>query len=453
MKPRFKLNTDGTFTRMDAIAQWANPVNGRGMAFADASAFSRFAGSRSALTSEYLSALYRYDWLARKICQRPAEDATRKFIVINEKKDSVKRKINQKLEQLGVKGKCRKAIAWSRLFGGSALIMLISDGKGPEEEYTGGGKLVDIIVTDRHHLTVAEKNQDPSSPYYDMPEIWERRNGAKFHRSRVFCFKGADLTLEQMEFEDYWGGSYVELALDAVRAFQESHKDMGHLLSEASLGVFTLSGAQMASAMGGKPAEGMAARAAYVNQGKSIYRSIIIDKDNEGFDFKSRNLGGASDIVDTSMTIVSGAVSIPELVLFGKSPSGLNASQEEIMGTYFDMVRSEQEGDLAVALKFIITMICDEMGLGEVEWDFAPLLEMSENQKADVMGKVSTAVSGIADAAALEPKEVRDVLNKSGAFDLPDYVELDEEDVEPLISEEELKENGENKPDSGTKEV
>ena len=50
--------------------------------------------------------------LARKICDLPAEDATRKFIEITGLDSEDKKRVESMLEEMGLRASVRKGIAW-----------------------------------------------------------------------------------------------------------------------------------------------------------------------------------------------------------------------------------------------------------------------------------------------------------------------------------------------------
>ena len=129
-KPHLKLHNDGSLSyRVDA---WANPISGQGMPGIDKSlgqvlspAFSHLMhNNQQVLTNIYLS-----DWLARKICDLPAEDATRKFIEITGVDGEDKKRIESMLEEMGLRASVRKGIAWSRLFGGAGVLKVYDDSR------------------------------------------------------------------------------------------------------------------------------------------------------------------------------------------------------------------------------------------------------------------------------------------------------------------------------------
>jgi hypothetical protein len=186
-------------------------------------------------------------------------------------------------------------------------------------------------------------------------------------------------------------------------------------MSEQSLGVLKIPDLTNSAAMGGDIFNAIQKRLDKFNLSKSIYRTAAMDKEEE-FDFVTRQLSGLSELLDRFMTIIAGATEMGELVLFGTSPSGLNASQEEQLAVYYDMVSGVREGDLMQATNTVLS--CINKGVIP-EWEYNPLQEQTEAAKADTRLKEAQTMQAVADIAGLMPEAVVDHLNKTGLFDLP----------------------------------
>lgn len=424
-KPRYKLNNDGSAYRVDA---WQNGISGQGM---DKTQATRFAPSIMGRLDQFtLSLLYRYDWLSRKICQRPAADATRRFIEVKNVDAKTRKMVMSRLEQVGAREKIRKAISWSRLFGGAGIIRIYDDEGTSDSELLpdSGARLVDMIVQDRYSLFPVEMDDDPTSIYFEKPIIYQAKNGKRYHRSRIGIFPGADLTDDQTIQEQFWGGSHVELTYQAIKDLQSSMQDTNYLLSESGIGILKIPNLTSQFSMGGGIQQAVMNRSNAFAQGKSIYRVGVLDA-QESFEFVNRSLQGIPDIIDRFMTVVAGASDLGELILFNRSPSGLNATQEEQLQVYYDLVSSIQEGEPTNIINEIMRDISLENNIPEIEWDWAPLLQMSSEKKAAIMASTATAVATVMDGAGLSPNEVKRALNSTGVWEL-------EEDVEEEAGEE-----------------
>ena len=429
-KPHIKLHNDGSMSyRVDA---WANPISGQGMPGIDKSlgqilspAFSHLLhNNQQVLTNIYLS-----DWLARKICDLPAEDATRKFIEITGLDGEDKKRVEAILDEMGLRASVRKGIAWSRLFGGAGVLKVYDDTRSTELPPSESASIIDLIPLDRWSLSVSEIDDNPESAHYGRALNYVARNGVKYHRDRIAPFYGCSVPYDtQIELQG-WGGSYVAMAWPAISAYNETLQDASFLLKESGVGVLTVPNLTAAQSMGMTAAQAVMNRANVFNQGKSIYRAAVLDS-AEKFEFVNRSLQGIPDFVDRFATAVAGATGLSEMMLFGKSPAGLNASQEEILSVYYDKIAAIQEGDPTPLVQACVDSVKASTGL-EFDWKWAELSAMSPDKKATSMASVATAISTLEQSAALTPNEVRELANNTGLFSLEELPEYGSDD-DPL---------------------
>lgn len=402
--------------RVDA---WANPMSGQG--YSDKSRGKQFVLHRI-LAQQQLSELYAHDWLARKVCEKPAKDATRKGITF---KETTNEAIEADMIAHCFFTKAKDGISWGRLYGGAAMIFVVDDGKEASEPlvYEDVKSLVDIMVVDRYYLTAEGINTDYLSVHYGTPTHYRLNGGQAFHASRIAKFMGAPLTYDKRMENQGWGGSYVQLYWDAISDFQSSMADLRFQMSESSLGILSVPGLTNAKAMGGKAMDAVMNRAQVFNTYKSIYRTAVIDTD-EQYEYVNRSLTGLSDIADKFMVNVSGAVDLPQLILFGTTPSGLNASQDEQLETYHDSVGTVQESDLTPAIMKFIG--CVTKGK-QITWEYKPLSQLTDVKLAEVRNKEATTLSLIYDSLGFTPETGAKFLNDTGHFQID--LDDDEEDL------------------------
>lgn len=131
------------------------------------------------------------------------------------------------------------------------------------------------------------------------------------------------------------------------------------------------------------------------------------------------------------MTAVSGATEMPQLILFGTTPGGLNASQDEQMDTYFDVVESIQEEGVTPAYNKILMCMT---GGKKVTWEYRPLAQLNASKLAAIRLQEAQAIAAIQPIAALTPELVVKHLNATGHFDFEDA----DEQAEGLDPELEL---------------
>lgn len=84
--------------------------------------------TRNSITSniETLTALYRENWIAKRIIDVPAEDMTRAWYTIESQIEGDKLDELKRLEaHHDIQGEITSAIKWARLYGGAACLIVV----------------------------------------------------------------------------------------------------------------------------------------------------------------------------------------------------------------------------------------------------------------------------------------------------------------------------------------
>jgi phage-related protein (TIGR01555 family) len=103
------------------------------------------------LNRNVLEQMYRSDWLARRIVDLPAYDATREWRQWSAARQQLE-KIDALEKKLDVKKMVRQALIRARLYGGGALVLGVDQGQPSEEldlDSVGAGDLQFIVVVNR----------------------------------------------------------------------------------------------------------------------------------------------------------------------------------------------------------------------------------------------------------------------------------------------------------------
>src|SRR5260370_29400715 len=103
---------------------------------------------------------YRSDWIARKIVDAPAEDATREWRDWQASQDQIEK--IEALEKLhDLQRKTKYAILRGRLYGGAALVIGVDDGLNAWEplnlDKVGKDSLKFVVVLNRYELSAGPR--------------------------------------------------------------------------------------------------------------------------------------------------------------------------------------------------------------------------------------------------------------------------------------------------------
>lgn len=428
----------------------ANVLSGRGTSVDRAS---HNIWHRRFTTAQQIEQAYLGSWLHRKIVDIPAQDMTRAGRDWDGKDEEIA-KIEAEEKRLGYWAKLREASRLGRLGGGAILIGLGDDPATPLPTNIRPGQVQYLVVLSRWQLTLGEIDTDPASPGFNQPKFFTLAGAtsqATIHPSRMVCFHGLPIpAMHSTTAEDrFWGMSVVEAVDEAVQHATTATSGFASLIDEAKIDVYRFHGlAETLGQSGGD--EKLMTRVQLTNQGKSVHRAVVLDKEDE-WDQRQLTLSGVRDVIITYDARVAGAADMPATRLFGKSPDGMNSTGESDLANYDQSIQAKQEMDLRPAMERLDAVILASAGLkAGLTWNFSPLRVLSEQQLAEIENKEADTLSklvntGMFSEVALEESysnrmtesqrwpgygEKRDEQKASGEFDPSD--ETDPSEIVPI---------------------
>jgi phage-related protein (TIGR01555 family) len=119
---------------------------------------------------------YRGDWLSRKVVDLPAFDACRAWRQWQAEQDQIE-KIEEAERALGMQRKVMDAMAKSRLYGGSAVLIGVKNQKFEDEldiDAVGKDDLKFVHVVQRWMIEAGPVVRDITSPWFGEPEYYMR---------------------------------------------------------------------------------------------------------------------------------------------------------------------------------------------------------------------------------------------------------------------------------------
>lgn len=341
-------------------------------------------------TRNELMALYRSDWIGRKVIDAPVFDMFREWRVWQAQNAKIEA-MEQAEDHHQVRNKLSLALRMARLYGGAAII-IGADVANPSEPLRpnriGRGGLKYLTVVSRFDLSVTEIDRDPSSPTFGQPLFYtlaSLNGGAvNIHPSRVLRFIGSDRL--DIDFnQDGWGDSVLMAMYDAIHHAALSQAGIAELIHEAKVDVIRVPnlGSALSSDEGTKA---LTTRFTNANMLKSINNMLLLDSQEE-WDRKQTSFTGLPDILDRYLQIVSGAADIPATRLLGQAPKGMNATGDSDMRNYYDMVVAMREQAVGRQLAYLDQILwLDATGTipkdAYPEWE--PLWQMTPKELADV---------------------------------------------------------------------
>ena len=404
-----------------------------------------------------LTGLYEGNGLFSKIIDTPAEEALKHGFDLNLKSDELNAFVEVALDDLEWEERAATAIKWARLYGGALIVMLIDDGRGLEEpvDWEHIRSIDELRVYERSIVQpdyaslyqqdyggkgVGNRVSKFGQPeYYYVSSIY---GSFKVHESRCLVFRNGVLP-EQTSNATYlfWGmPEYVRIRR-ALRETVTAHTDSVKLLERSVQAIYSMKG--LASLLTTDDGENQVLkRLQLVDTSRGLLNSIAIDSEGEQYDFKTFQFSGVKDVIDATCNMLSALTNIPQTILFGRSPAGMNATGDSDFESYYNFVEKIQRLMLKRNLRTLLDVVFRAgIASGDVaeepdyKLEFKPLWSLSDTEQAAVdQTKAQTALvkaqtaQAYVDMQALDPTEVRRRLASDEEFDVEDIISEDDED-------------------------
>ncbi|ACL61740.1 anti-CBASS protein Acb1 family protein [Methylobacterium nodulans] len=370
-------------------------------------------------TPEEIQAAYRGNWVARKIVDIVPFDMLREWRSWQADPKQVEA-IEAAEKALSLQTKLLDALRRARRDGGAAL--LIGDGAAdpsqplvPERLRRGGIRYVHVLG--RYEITPGQIDMHPESPWFGEPVEWTlsgTKSGVqRIHPSRVIRLIGAPLLeVNAQATEQGWGDSVLQAVFDAVDQATSSAAYVNAMLPEAKQDIIFVPGLsrQLATAKG---TADLTKRFEYAAQMKSMVNMLLLEGDGrspegEVYEQKQLSFTGLPDVVRLFLLVASAAADIPATRLLGQSPQGMNATGDSDTRNYYDRCAAEQKVVLTPAIARLDELLIRH-ALGdrppEVWYEWRPLYQPTQKEKADAFKTISDAVNVLANAAVI-PDEI-----------------------------------------------
>ena len=380
-----------------------------------------------------LAEKYQYNGLFSKIIDRPAEEALKHGMEYNVSDADLKDFLDDALDRLDWEEKAVTAIRWARLFGGSIIVMLLDDGGGLEEpvNWQDVRSVEELRVYER---AIVQPDPDTyrtgKAEYFDVSSTY----GGTFrvHRSRCLVFKNGSLPEYGAAQQYYYWGlpEYIRIHKDLSRALK-THTNAANMIEKSVQPVYKQRGLQnMLAGPNGDEME--LKRLQVLDASRGIMNTIAVDMEGEDYDFKTFQMTGTKEILESTCNLLSAVTCIPQTILFGRSPAGENATGESDLENYYNFVEGIQKRMLKKNIRTLIKAIV-QAGVydgsienpGSIKPIFKPLWSLSETEKATVeltkaqRAQVAAQTAQLyIDMQAIQPDEVRQALAKDEQVDV-----------------------------------
>lgn len=398
------------------------------------------------MTDDYalLNSLYRSNWVVQNVVQIIPDDMLREWYTITGITPEDALAITRVERGTQIRNRIADGLRWGRLYGGAGGIILI---RGQEDRMDTPLELDEILpgtftglyVFDRWSGITPGMNlvEDMSDPDFGLPEYYEvvssdMNFSAKIHHSRIVRFIGRELPYVEKVAEMWWGESEVEALYQDVVKHDNVAYNMAALTFHANVDTMEVDNLDQLFGLGSREQQ---TRFWNLMQAQSVVKSNFGTRlVNKGDNMTSTQytFAGLKDVYDAMALELSGASRIPMTKLFGRSPSGLNATGQGDLQNYYDYIDTLRESKLRPVLERIMPIMCMSAfgavpeGLDIV---FPPIWSPSAKETAEIAERKVKAIIDAFQSGLLTKGqaqfELRSLTSTTGLFD-----GIPEEDIE-----------------------
>lgn len=424
--------------RADSIA---NYLSGLGDPSRDSGASGR-PTLMSRLEPHELEVLYLQNDLAGIIVDEIVDDGMRNGFAVNilDEADSGV-EIDAELERLQLNVHVSRAAKWGRLYGAGYVLMVLDDGLDPvapvEREKSRG--VLQLIDLDRWEVQPIRWQTDITRPGFGEPEIYQvslqaqggATTGLQVHASRLLKFGGAPLPRRLRAQNGGDDDSVLQRPWDAIRRFVEVEQAMANIVQSFERSTISISG--LASVLSDPEGESLITkRMELLARAVSMINTVLLDADaGEQYERTSSSVAGLPELRDRFAESVAKAARMPQTILFGTAPEGLNTDGESGIQAWHKRVHAYQEKTLQPELERLIELLMPH-DFERMDWDLEwnPLDEPTEKEIAEIRKTVAETDAIYLGFGVRSPEQVarsRDQISGWSAETIP--LEQVEEDL------------------------
>ena len=442
--------------RMPARDAFSNPMARLGAGTPNLLDSTYYPMQRLTRNYQLLNSLYREHWIMRRIIDVIPSDMLKNWITITtEVEPELLKRVDLELRRTQLIERIKHGLKWGRLYGGAIGIMVIK-GQGNnlseplDTERMVPGDFCGLLIFDRWNgvepsMTLVD---DITDPEYGMPAYYTVTDtvGGKsvsVHYTRVVRFVGDELPFWESQSEQLWGASVIESVFEELKKRDNVSWNIAQLTFMASLRVLKMNDLGQMLAASDEASQ------------KELYKTIqaqnwlmsnmglqVIDA-ADGIESHQYTFGGLSEVYQQFMMDISGAAQIPATKLFGRSPSGMNATGESDLQNYYEMIGQEQESKLRPILNKILPVLCMSV-FGAVpddlDFDFDPVSEPSDQERSDLAKSGTENVVAALNAGLVSKrtalKELKQQSERTGV-----WTNITDQDI--MNASDEIEEEGE----------
>ena len=387
----------------------------------------RVAGTQQLGQTE-AEALYTYG-LPRRIIDAVANECTKHLTTIKLGDETESNEIDwlpqfdEFLKGTEFHARLSEVVKLQRLYGGAGLVMLIDDGRLPEEPVDEANirAITDYIPLSRYELIP----EDFTITDYSRPEFYristsqrltegqqESYVNLRVHHSRVARFDGLYLPWNLRSRNNGWGQGVLGSVWDALKKYWTALDGLVEIAQDADMFLHKIPGLFQRIASGN---EGDLRKRLEANAlSRSVYGGMVIDTEEE-VEFLNRSLSGIQGSLDPFVREIQAALGWPQSILMGDSPGGMGKEGRFEERAWASIVESWQANYMRTAVTQVFRLCLLNRGgpTGGVEpknWtvSFPSVFTETDKEKAELRLQMAQVDAQYIQLGVVNPIEIRE---------------------------------------------
>ena len=341
--------------------------------------------------------------------------------------------LNDALDRLQISDHFRTMAEYCGYFGGGLLYLDFGQDADLDkpialtDAYIGLGGLKRLVPVEPVSVApLAYNAADPLAPDYYRPSCWYVTGRGPVHASRFLRFVKTEPPLILRPAYNFFGIPDVQLALDYLTHFNETRESAARLLTKFSL---TILKTDVDALLYGSDSSAVQRRITHLARNRDNDGVYAISMEDEDVVQLNTPLSGVTDVVRQALELLACIWRIPVIKYLGVSPSGMNATGESDLRSFYDHVGGQRKKLFRRPLESLLTILSlSELGRvpDGVQIQWPSLWEMTEKERAEVAKLKADTDAVYLDRSVIDQEEVRTSL---AADDEGRYVGLDPDAV------------------------
>jgi phage-related protein (TIGR01555 family) len=399
------------------------------------------------LQKQTLEGLYNDDGISQRIVEAVVADSLKGFI-------NGDIELLEEMKRITAKQKIFEAGSFGRLYGGALLVAFVDDGQEMSKPLNHNRihKVASLQVFDRYQINFDEEDicHDIYLEHFGQPEIYtinkqgvgyssDEFKGIRVHRSRCFLFGGKRLSSTATIRNKGWGGSVLQACYNSIRNHAIINNSSVEIVQDFVQPVLKLSG--LDDKISNNEMDAVIKRLEVIDRSRSSQNTIMLDSEGgEEYSKLPSTVSGLSELWEQFSETICATTGIPASRLFGRAPSGLNASGENDQKNWHDIVSNYREDQIEPCITWLIKILENQRNwknrAKDFNWTFPSLHNPSEIELAEIRRKYAEIDAIYIDRGGISASKAWQERFGSGVFQrdiqLPkaEYDEADEEEIE-----------------------